>query len=145
MGFKCYGKYSSYSAHSYFVEHLVCSNFKTYSVLILFLLFYFGSFNRKCICKNHLFLKFQVLREGSSFIASFVEHPVCTNFKMYSVLILVFIFWFVSIYPKCVYERHLISKFQVVQEGSSDIASFVEHPVSTSFKMYSVLILVFWF
>ena len=38
--------------------------------------------------KSHLFLKFNVLREGSSFIPSFVEHPVYSNFKMYSVLIL---------------------------------------------------------
>ena len=141
MGFKCYGKYSSYSAHSYFVEHLVCSNFKTYSVLILFLLFYFGTFNRKCICKNHLFLKFQVLRDGSSFIASFVEHPVCTNFKMYSVLIQAFLFELTTINPKCIFQLFL--KFQVFREGSSFVASFVEHPVCSNFKMYSVLILVF--
>ena len=39
--------------------------------------------------QTSIYLKLQVLREGSSFIASFVEHPVCSNFKMYSVLILV--------------------------------------------------------
>ena len=42
--------------------------------------------------KSHLSLKFQVLCEGSSFIASFVEHPECSNFKIYSVFILVFYF-----------------------------------------------------
>ena len=46
-------------------------------------------FLRKCTCKSHLFLKFEVLREGSSFIASIVEHPVYSNFKMCIVLILI--------------------------------------------------------
>ena len=75
-----------------FVECPVCSNFKMHSFLILFLLFQFATFNRKCVCKSHLFLKFEVLRKGSSFIAFFVEHSVCSNFKMYSVLALVFYF-----------------------------------------------------
>ena len=72
---------------------------------------------------------------------------VCSNFKMFSVLNLIFLFWFVNIYPKSVYKRHLISKFQVLLEGSSFVASFVEHPVCSNFKMYCVLILVvlFWF
>ena len=33
----------------------------------------------------------------------------------------------------------------VLRERSSDIAFFVEHPVYSIFKMYSVLILVFYF
>ena len=81
--------------------------------------------------------------EGSRDIASFVEHPVCSNFKMYGVLILVVLFSFVNIYPKCVYKRHLFLKFQVLHEGSRDIASFVEHTVCSNFKMYTVLILIF--
>ena len=84
----------------FFVEHHVCSNFKMYSVLILVFWFYFPTFNPKCICKSRLFLNFQVLQEGSSFIASFVEHTLCSNFKIYIVLILVFLFWLVNIYPK---------------------------------------------
>ena len=86
-----------------------------------------------------------LLREGSCFIASFVEHPIYSDFKMYSVLILVVLFWFIDIYPKCVKKKHLFSKFQVLHKGSRDIASFVEHPVSSNFKMYGVPILVFWF
>ena len=87
-----------------------------------------------------------LLRQGSCFIASFAEHPICSNSKMYSVLILVVLFWFIDIYPKCVKKKHLFSQFQVLHKGSRDIASFVEHPVSSNFKMYSVLILVvlFW-
>ena len=54
--------------------------------------FHLPFFNRKCICKSRLFLKLEVLHEGSSFIASIVEYPVCSNFKMYSVLILVSFF-----------------------------------------------------
>ena len=128
-----------------FVEHHVCSNFKMYSVLILVFWFYFPTFNPKCICKSQLFLNFQVLHERSRDIASFVEHPVYSNFKMYSVLILVFLFWFANIYLKSVYKRHLISNFQVFHEGSRDISSFVKHAVCSNFKMYSVLNLVFLF
>ena len=73
-----------------FVEHLVHSLFKMKSLLILFFLFEFATFNRKCVCKSHLFLKCKVLREGSSFIASIVKHPVYSKFRMYSVLILIF-------------------------------------------------------
>ena len=42
--------------------------------------------------KNHFFSKLHALREGSNNIASFVKHPACSIFKMYSVLILVFCF-----------------------------------------------------
>ena len=61
------------------------------------------------------------------------------------VLTLVFWFWFVTIYPKTMYKIHLFLKFQVLREGSSDIASFVEHPVYSISKMHSVLVLVFLF
>ena len=51
---------------------------------------------------------------------------------------LVVLFSFPTIYPKCMYRRHFLSK-------SSSIASFVE-PLSYSiFKLNSVLILVFLF
>ena len=41
-----------------------------------------------------------MLSEGNSFIASFMEHPVYSNFKMYSVVIL-FLFEFATVNPKC--------------------------------------------
>ena len=77
-----------------FVEHPVYSISKMYGVLILVFWFWFSTIYiyPKSMYKNHLFLKFQVLRKGSSFIASFVEQPVCSNFKTDSVLILVFYF-----------------------------------------------------
>ena len=128
-----------------FVEHPVCSNFKISSVLIRVFLFELTTINPKCIYKSRLFWKFQVLREGSSFVAFFVEHPVCSSFKMYSVLILVVLFWFVNINPKSVYKRDLILKFQVLHERTRYIASFLENPACSNFKMYSILILIFWF
>ena len=105
------------------VEHPVCSSFKMYSILILVSPLWFAASNPKCICNSRLFLNFQVLREGSSFVASFVEHPVCSNFKMYSVLILVVLFWFTNICPKFVYKKHLFSRFLVLCKRSSDITS----------------------
>ena len=60
--------------------------------LILVALFWLPTIQRKCMSKSNLFLRFQVLHEGSSFIASLVEQPICSSFEMYSVLILVFLF-----------------------------------------------------
>ena len=66
------------------------------------------------------------MEKKSSFIASFVEHTAYSVFKMHSVLIL-FFFILISHYsPK----SHLFLKFQGFSERSSDIVSFVEHPVS---------------
>ena len=84
----------------------------------------------------------RVLLERSSDIASFVEHPVYSIFKMYSVMILNFFYFnlLLLIQSACVKVN-----FQVLRERSSDIASFVEHPVYSIFKMQSVLILVVLF
>ena len=49
-------------------------------------------------------MKFQVVREGSSFIASFLEHPVCSNFQMQSVLVLVIFFQLATVNPKGIYK-----------------------------------------
>ena len=95
--------------------------------------------------KSHLFLKFQVLHKESSFTASFVEHPVYSISKMYSIPILAFWFWFATVYPKSMYKSNLFLKFQVLRKWSSFIASFVGHPVCSNFRMYSVLILVFFY
>ena len=65
-----------------------------YSVLILYPFFWFASINRKCICKIQFFFKFLVLYEGSSIIASLVEHPVYNIFKMQSVLSWFWLFYF---------------------------------------------------
>ena len=132
------------SAVASFVEHLVYSISKMYSVLNLVFWFWFVTIYAKSIYKSHLFLKFQVLREGSIAIASFVEHAGYSISKMYSILILVFWFWFATSYPKSMYKSHLFSKFWVLRKGSSDIASFVEHPVYSISRMYSVLILAFF-
>ena len=130
-----------------FVEHPVYSIFKMYSVLILVFWVWFATVHPKCMYKSNLFLKFQVFCEGGNFTASFVEHPVFSNFKMYSVLMLVFYFNFATVNPNCMCKSPFFLKFQVFREGSSFIASFVEHPVCSDFKIYSVLILVFlcWF
>ena len=58
-----------------------------------FCFFYFNSqlVTESAYVWDIFFLKFQVLRKGSSFIASFEEHHAYSSFKMYSVLILVFL------------------------------------------------------
>ena len=89
-----------------------------------------------------LLLKFQVLREGSIVIASFVEQPVCSNFKMHSVLILIFFYFnWLQLIQKSIWKSHFFLKFEVLRERSSVIASFVERPVYNVLKIYSVLAL----
>ena len=86
--------------------------------------------------KSLFFLKFEVLPDRSSFIASFVEHPVCSSFKMHSVLILaLFLFYLVTINPKGICKSQFFLKFEVLRERSGVIASFVEHPVYSILKM----------
>ena len=90
-----------------------------YAVLILFFYYFVLKLFTQRQCVKVTFLKFQVLRERSSVIASFPEHPVHSNFEMFSVLIIGFLFWL----------------------------DFPEHPVYDTFEMFSVLILglLFWF
>ena len=76
-----------------------------------------------------------MLLEGNGFTTSFVDHPICSNFKMYSVLI----FWFASINRKCISKIQFFKKILLLHEGSSIIASLVEHPVYNILKMQSVL------
>ena len=64
-----------------------------------------------------------------------MEHPVYNVLKMYGVLPLFALPCFVNIYQKCMYKRHLFSKFCMLCERSGDIASFVEHAVYSNFKM----------
>ena len=88
-----------------------------------------------------------MLRERNSDIASFMEYPIYNIFKMYTVLILVVLFWFASIYPNCMRKTHLFWNFWVLRERSRDICSLVDHPAYSIFKIHSVLILefLFWF
>ena len=88
----------------------------------------------KCLYKCHLFLKFEVLREGCSFVASFVEHPVCSNFKTYSVLILFKKKKLALINLKNICKNQFFMKFQVLCETSSVVTSFLEHPVYSFFQ-----------
>ena len=74
-----------------------------------------------------------MLLERNSDIASFAEHPVYSIFEMYSVLILVVLFWFATIYPKYTHKSHFFLKFQVLHERSSDIISFFEQPEYINF------------
>ena len=62
-----------------------------YSILALFFLSWFPTIHPKWMCKNYLFLKFYMFRERSSDVASFVEEPLYSNFKMYGTLFLVLI------------------------------------------------------
>ena len=94
------------------------------------------------MCKSH----FQVLRERTIVIATFPEHPVYSNFEMFSVLILGPSFWFAVAYPKSMCKSNLVFvNLGALRRKKKDIASFVEYPVYSNFKMYSVLILFFLF
>ena len=70
-------------------------------------LFLFTTIYPKCICKSRLFLKFQVLRERSNGTTSFVKHSVLSSLKMYSVLILLFLFFpfFCHVSPKTLLQK----------------------------------------
>ena len=80
-----------------FVEHKVQSIFKMYYVLFLVYLFLLSVIQPKFIGGIRFFLKFKVLRETISDIDSFVEQTVTSILKMYSVLILNFLFWSATI------------------------------------------------
>ena len=68
-----------------------------------------------------------------------------SNLEINNVLIQFFLFWFPTVYPNFMYISHLFFNFLRVRKKSSDMASFVEHPVYCSLKMYSLFILVFLF
>ena len=101
--------------------------------------------NQRCMYKGHSFLKFFMLCERTSEITSFVEQPVYSNFQMFSVLTLVFLFSFTTIHAKYFCKSYLFLKFEVLGTRSSDIATSMEHLVYISLKMYSVLILLYLF
>ena len=86
---------------------------------------------------------FYEFSKRNSDIAYFVEYPVYSILKMYSLLFLVLLFWSTTIHSKWFCKSHLFLKFWVLWERSSAIALFVEHPLCNSFKMYAVLILFF--
>ena len=61
-----------------------------FSKCIVSWIFGFATIHRRCFCNSQLFFKFYLLRKRSSNISSFMEHPVYSNFRMYSFLILFF-------------------------------------------------------
>ena len=128
-----------------FMEHPSNSILKMYSVLILVFWFLFETVQPKFVCKTQIVLNLQVLREGSSDFASFLEHPVYSNLKLYRILFLVFLFYFASVNLKCVRKSLFYLKFQVLHEERNGITCLVEHPVCSDFKMYSGVILVLLF
>ena len=118
---------------------------KCFGVLILGFLFWFAMTYPKSMCKRNSFFVILGAPRRKKRYCFFREHPAYCNLKMYSVLILFLFFWFPTIHPKCFCKSHFFLKFQVLHERSSVIASFMEHPVCSNFKMYSELILFFYF
>ena len=88
----------------FFVEHLYIAISKKLCPDFSFFLFWLLVMHPKGMCRSYFFLKFEVLREGSSANASFAEQPVHSIFKMYSVLILVAWFWFATVYPRYMFK-----------------------------------------
>ena len=109
-----------------------------------------------------------MLRERSSAIALFVEHPVCTSFKMYTILILFFYFFIFILFCNyllkenfeitgapwknecyCIFPRApCIKQLRNVECPHTRVLfwfDFPEHPVYSYFEVFSVLILEFLF
>ena len=85
-----------------------------------------------------------MLRERRSDIALFVEHPVYSIIKMWSVLILVDLFWLAIIFPNCMCKSYIFDILGGL--GRRQLyCSFLEHPAYSFSKMYSSLILVFFY
>ena len=53
-------------------------------------------------------------------------------------MILVILFWFLNIYPKCMYEGDLFSKFYALHKWSSDIA-FLCSNLEIAFSKWKVI------
>ena len=79
-----------------------CMLFLFYLFLILF-----GNYLLKDNAQKSLFWKFQVLRESTNVVGFFPEHPLYSNFEMFSVLILGILFWFVVNYAKSMCKSNL--------------------------------------
>ena len=60
-----------------------------------------------------------MLHERSSDIASFMERSVCSISKMYSVLVLVLLFLFATIHPKCMCKSHFFKNFRCSAKEAS--------------------------
>ena len=109
-----------------------------------------------------------MLRERSSAIALSVEHPVCTSFKMYTILILFFYFFIFILFCNyllkenfeitgapwknecyCIFPRApCIKQLRNVECPHTRVLfwfDFPEHPVYGYFEVFSVLILGFLF
>ena len=109
-----------------------------------------------------------MLGKRSSAIALFVEHPVCTSFKMYTILILFFYFFIFILFCNyllkenfeitgapwknecyCIFPRApCIKQLRNVECPHTRVLfwfDFPEHPVYSYFEVFSVLILGFLF
>ena len=117
----------------------VCRNLKIYSLLILVFLFLFATIHPKYFSKSHLFLKFYMLRERSSDIASFVEHPAFSNLKMYDVLIFLFLICFATFCPKSLCKSYFLEILGALLSWSTLYIAFSRCIVSLYYFFYFVL------
>ena len=103
------------------------------------------------MCKSHFFLKFQVFREWSSDITSFVGNTVSSILKVENVWNIVCWFSFDNSCSNFMSKSYLLLNFWelfhvqilfVIEflQRSIDIFFFLEHPVYSSFDVQSVLI-----
>ena len=83
-----------------------------------------------------------MLRERSSYIASFMEHPAYSIFKIYIIIYLYLFFWFATICQRLCIKESYSQNFRCSVKKSSDIISFVDHPVYSIFMLKIVMILV---
>ena len=100
--FRCYAKGALLLLLSWITLYVAIS--KCIVSWFYFFLFWFPTINPKGIsAKGNFSWNFRCsTKETVILLASFVEHPVCSIFKMYRTLILNFWFWFVTIQSVCI-------------------------------------------
>ena len=107
--------------------------------IILYFPLFTGSVRIKVIYSSN----FYEFRKRSSDMAYFMKHPVYSILKMYSLLILVFLFWFTTIHLKWFTQRECVKvtflKFLVLRERTIVIAYFPEHLIYSNFEMFNIL------
>ena len=133
-----------------FTEHPGYSNFKMYGLLILVFYFYLPLFTQNVSVKVIYSWKFRCSAKGAVVITSFVKHPVFSSVKMYSVFILLFLFFlfFCHVSPKTLLQKLFFQKTLGAPRKEQWYCFFRGAPcilVYSLFKMLDVLILVFLF
>ena len=142
--FRCSAKEAVIRLLSWSILYIAFSKWKV--SWFLFFYFDFSLFTQSVCLKGIYSWNFRCsVKEAAIFFLSW--STLYTDFQNGKFPDSCFLFWFPTVYPKCMFKRHLFLKLSVFRERSSDTFPFVEHPVYSIFKLYGVLIIVVlsWF